>query len=106
MAASDHLSPGQFYHGSSHEFKPGDLVTPGHPPRMGAGRADRSDHVYAASTPEIASAYGRHTYRVEPSGPVELDPELVSSYGGVPRNPALHTHWRSAAPMRVTGVHE
>lgn len=102
MSASDHLGP-QWYHGSSHAFEPGDMVEPGHPPTMGAGRADRSDHVYAASRPDIAGAYGKHTYRVEPTGPMHLDPELTAVWGGVPANPANRTHWRSASPMRVLG---
>lgn len=102
MAASDHLSPGQFYHGSNHEFAPDDLVEPGHSPNIGAGRADRSDHVYVASTPEHASAYGKHTYRVEPTGSVDIDPELVATFG-MPSRPELATHWRSSSPMRIVG---
>lgn len=107
MTASEHLGPqwqgGQLYHGSSAELAPGDMVEPGHPANLGAGRPDRSDHVYAATTADIASAYGRHTYEVEPTGPTHLDPELISSFGGIPRNPARLTHWRSSSPMRVTG---
>lgn len=101
MSADDHLSGPQFFHGTKHEFSPGDMVDPGHPPTKGAGRADRSDHVYAATDPEIASRYGRHTYQVEPTGDVELDPELIASFGRVPANPANRTHWRSKSPMRV-----
>lgn len=104
MAASDHLGP-QFalYHGTNAVLQPGDMVTTGHPPTWGAGRADRSEHVYAATTPEIAGDYGNHTYRVEPTGPIHMDPELIDSWGGVPENPARRTHWRSRAPMKVLG---
>lgn len=58
------LQPQQFFHGSDHEFKPGDEV-------LSPKRYD----VYATNTVEDASFYGRHVYEVKPTGPVHEDPE-------------------------------
>lgn len=102
MAATDHLSPAQFYHGTRHRFAVGDLVEPGHAVNTpGAARPDRTGHVYAASNEGDASFFGTRTYEVEPTGHMEIDPELVSAYGA-PTRPEQATHWRSKQSMRVT----
>lgn len=94
MAASDHLSPAQFFHTSDTAFKPGDVLT-----REGAWRAKHpelannpealrryklyspggpheepsEDHLYYANRGFVESGestmYGAHTYAVEPLTP-------------------------------------
>jgi hypothetical protein len=83
MSASDHLSPGQFFHASNAEFEPGDMVEPGHPAR----------HVYAGTDASKVGFFGRNTYQVEPTGQMEADPEDVWSMG----------FYRSKQPLRVLG---
>jgi hypothetical protein len=67
MSAADNLNPQQFYHGTDHEFKPGDSVEPG-----ASGRA------YATTKAASAKMYGSHVYEVAFTGEHETDPE----YGG------------------------
>jgi hypothetical protein len=93
MAASDHLGP-QFYHASAHEFSPGDLVEPGHAARHVYTHGQSSgNHVYAGASPEHVGFFGRNTYHVEPTGPMENDPEDVWGMG----------FYRSSHPLRVVG---
>lgn len=55
------------YHGSKADFRPGDLVEPGHPGNF----VRRMTHVYAATTPEGARQYGSgKVYEVSPLGPI------------------------------------
>lgn len=68
MSAQDHLNPQQFYHGTPHEFKPGEMVEPG---RM-------MDHAYASTSAAVARGYGNRVYQVEFTGPSEPDPEMPS----------------------------
>lgn len=86
MAAEDHLSPKQFYHGTKHTFEPGQELT-----AAGAKQSDSSypghiRHVWATTKPLLAATHatkhGReywdsgHVYKVEPMHPddVEQDP--------------------------------
>lgn len=70
MAASDHLSPGQFFHGSYHDLEPGQEITP-----QGANDAGRKHlgsgqkHAYYTDDPGLARAYAPHVYTVEPLAP-------------------------------------
>lgn len=83
MVASDHLGP-QWYHGTKHEFKPGDMV--GHP------------YSYTFATDDVADAHGHayfkndpgpaRVYQVEPTGPDLYDGKSAGWY-------------KSDKPMRV-----
>ena len=62
------------YHGSDHEFSPGDLVLPrsqsgaqDHWPDFGSGE----DNIHLTTQPDIAKTYGRHVYEVRPKGKAE-----------------------------------
>lgn len=101
MAASDHLNGQQFFHGSLHNFEPGDMIEPGHvagndhPPGF---EPTPSKHVYATPSREVAQSYAKRyqgmdlvhgsVYHVEPTGPVEPDDMEDNSI-------------RSTSPMRV-----
>jgi hypothetical protein len=94
MSASDHLSPGQFFHASNAEFEPGDMVEPGHPARHVYTHGQASgQHVYAGTDASKVGFFGRNTYQVEPTGQMEADPEDVWSMG----------FYRSKQPLRVLG---
>lgn len=80
------LNPHQFVHYSNQEFKPGDVLTP--PSARGAEPNEWSrvskvyspDHVYVAHPESLDDLgfhvhFGKHAYAVEPTGPVERDPE-------------------------------
>jgi hypothetical protein len=85
MAASDHLSPAQFFHGSDHVFKPGDHIMPAtelakggdpydHMQNSGHGAGD-PDATYFTSNLKDAQHFGMHVYPVKPLGPHEEDPD-------------------------------
>lgn len=96
MAASDHLNPQQFYHGTNARLEPGSYLS-----ARGAnsyGRAEsgsRSGYVYATTDLEQAWTYARsrtsaadgqwheghagHVYQVQPTGKVTPDPEGYST---------------------------
>lgn len=70
MAASDHLSPGQFYHGTNgHDFKPGDVLTPEGAPARSTSR--KNGFVYYTSSLRTAAGYAgsgksaAHVYAVQ-----------------------------------------
>jgi hypothetical protein len=86
MAASEHLSPLQFFHGSRHTLKPGQIMEGGiHPSNQGYGQP--AEHVYFTGRADVAghfaeAGYGpEHNpnarpkiYQVEPVGEHESDP--------------------------------
>lgn len=96
MAAQDHLGP-QFYHSTTAQLSPGSMLTPGRP-----GHAvSSSSHVYMGTSPDRVRSFGiaaatrdnadnYRTYQVQPTGPVEPDPDS----NGV----------RSKHPARVVGM--
>lgn len=99
VSASDHLNPQQFFHGSSQEFEPGDLVRPqrdtgapnwaeqlGHTGPLGPHYT--GEHVHHADTPYEARVFGRHVYQVEPLSVVEPDPESAGQGWTRNRGPA------------------
>jgi hypothetical protein len=102
----DHLRTQRFYHGTRAELKPGDLIQPGHTPNFG-NRDRTTPHVYLARTLDAATwgaelcageGSGR-IYLVEPTGPVEDDPNVTNKkFRGNPTK-----SFRSRAPLRVTG---
>lgn len=102
MAANEHLSPDQFFHGTNAELEPGSYLTP-----QGANKYGRFEdesgrgHVYFTADKFHAYGYavGRaqqrggkpNVYQVEPMGKVEPDPSDEYDSG------------RTRARMRVIG---
>src|SRR5437763_11506747 len=75
--------PGPFYHGTKADLKPGDLLHPGY--RSNFGERRKANYVYLTATLDAATwgaelsvgeGPGR-IYRVEPTGPIEDDPNLT-----------------------------
>jgi rifampin ADP-ribosylating transferase len=94
------------YHGTRADLRPGDLLAPGHAANFGV-EARTANHVYftrtldaAAWGAELALGEGRgRIYVVEPTGPVEDDPNLTNKkFRGNPTK-----SFRSRSPLRVTG---
>jgi rifampin ADP-ribosylating transferase len=94
------------YHGTRADLKPGDLIAPGYIPNYG-NKARTTNFVYFSRTldaatwgAELAAGDGPgRIYRVEPTGPIEDDPNLTNKrYRGNPTK-----SFRSRQPVRVTG---
>lgn len=103
MAANDHLSPQQFFHGTSQEFQPGDLVDPKR--EIGVRRGQKS-YAFMTANSDAAKNYGQykadadrmrdldrtgHAYEVEPTGPYEPDDSVDEKFQA----------YRSRHPLRV-----
>ncbi len=94
-----------FYHGTKADLKPGDLIAPGFRSNFGSGRA--AAYVYLTATldaavwgAELALGDGRERiYVVEPTGPIEDDPNLTNAK--YPGNPTQS--YRTRDPLRVSG---
>ena len=96
----------RYYHGTRADLKPGDLIEPGYRPNF--GNQDRTTtYVYLTRTldaatwgAELAAGAGPgRIYIVEPTGPIEEDPNLTDKkFRGNPTK-----SYRSRAPLRVTG---
>ncbi len=96
----------RFYHGTRADLAPGDLIKPGHAPNF--GNQDRTTtYVYLTRTldaatwgAELAAGEGpARIYTVEPTGPIEDDPNLTDKkFRGNPTK-----SYRSREPLRVTG---
>ena len=103
LDTDDSQQPTQFYHGTRAELKPGDLIEPGRLSNFGERNA--ATHVYmtgsldaAAWGAELAVGEGPgRIYTVEPTGPIEADPDLTRGGGNPTRS------YRSEHPLRVTG---
>jgi hypothetical protein len=91
-----HDMPVPLYHGSSHEFAPGEQVEPGHPGNF----VSRMKHVYMTEQPEHsadfaeggykgARGYGRHVYEVRPT----------DWYGH--RRDARGAEWATEGPLEI-----
>jgi len=96
----------RFFHGTKADLKTGDLIKPGH--RANFGNQDRTTtYVYFTATldaatwgAELAVGEGRRRiYIVEPTGPIEDDPNLTDKK--FPGNPTRS--YRSREPLRVIG---
>ena len=104
MAGTDENMP-LYYHGTKAVLAPGDLIGPGYSSNYGSRRA--ANHVYLSATleaatwgAELAVGEGRgHIYIVEPTGPIEDDPNLTDKK--FPGNPTKSC--RSRDPLRVVG---
>ena len=96
---------GPFFHGSKADLKPGDLLQPGY--RSNFGEQRTANFVYVTATLDAATwgaelavgdAPGR-IYQVEPTGPIEDDPNLTDKK--FPGNPTRS--YRTRHPLRVVG---
>ncbi len=98
---------GPFFHGTKIRFEAGDELVPGHPSNYHEGRT--SNHVYFAAliepavwAAELATAFSQseeqgRVYVVEPTGPLEDDPNVTNKKfaGNVTRS------YRTRHPMRT-----
>jgi rifampin ADP-ribosylating transferase len=95
----------RFYHGTKADLKPGDLIRPGYASNY--GKRKEAKFVYLTATldaatwgAELAAGEGRgRIYVVEPSGPIEDDPNLTDKK--FPGNPTKS--YRTRDPLRVMG---
>ena len=102
---SEAQDSGPFYHGTRASLKPGDLLEPGYGSNFGERR--KANYVYltatldaATSGAELAAGEGPgRIYRVEPTGPVENDPNVTDKR--FPGNPSRS--YRTREPLRVVG---
>lgn len=105
MAADDDLSSQPFYHGTKADLKAGDLIEPGY--NSNYGKRKKAAYVYLTATLDAATwgaklalgAEPGRIYMVEPTGPIEDDPNLTDKK--YPGNPTKS--YRSRDPLRVTG---
>ena len=96
---------GPFYHGTKADLNPGDLLEPGY--RSNFGERRMANYVYLTATLDAATwgaelAVGEgpgRIYRVEPTGPIEDDPNLTDKK--FPGNPTRS--YRTQQPLRVIG---
>jgi len=100
------LTEWPLYHGTRADLRPGDLIGPGHRPNFG-DRARTTTYVYLTRTldaakwgAELAAGEGPgRIYIVEPTGPIEDDPNLTNKkFRGNPTK-----SFRSRDPVRVEG---
>ena len=106
LTVLDEVTEWTHYHGTRADFRPGDLIAPGHAANFGATPRS-ANFVYFARTLDAATwgaelAAGEEPgriYLVEPTGEVEDDPNLTNArFRGNPSK-----SFRSRAPLRVMG---
>lgn len=98
------LSPAQFYHGSAQKFAAGQTIEPGH-----LANYDQSspEHVYFADSASHAAHYADHAYAMNASGkPAVYAVSPTGDYSQEYETGHGARGYRTAAPMRVLGVHE
>jgi len=101
----DILDVQPLYHGTKVDLKHGDLIAPGFASNY--GKRKRAAYVYLSATldaatwgAELAVGEGRgRIYIVEPTGPIEDDPNLTDKK--FPGNPTKS--FRTRDPLRVVG---
>ncbi len=95
--------PGPFYHGTKADLAPGELLEPGYSSNYGA--RTKANYVYLTATLDAATwgaelgegeGPGR-IYRVEPTGPIDNDPNLTDQR--FPGNPTRS--YRTKEPLRI-----
>lgn len=99
------LSSDKFYHGTRANLKQGDLIEPGFDSNY--GKRKKASYVYLSATlnaaiwgAELAQGDGRgRIYIVEPTGPIEDDPNLTDKK--FPGNPTKS--YRTQSPLKVAG---
>lgn len=95
--------PGPFFHGTKAELEQGGLLEPGYSSNFGERRT--ANYIYLTATLDAATwgaelAIGDgpgRIYRVEPTGPIENDPNLTDKR--FPGNPTRS--YRTRQPLRV-----
>ncbi len=105
MTDVDDLKAQPFYHGTKADLKKGDLIIPGYSSNYGTRK--KAAYVYLTATLDAATwgaelALGDgpgRIYIVEPTGPIENDPNLTDKK--FPGNPTRSYRTREA--LRVTG---
>ena len=105
MSVTTAPGTGPFYHGTKADLKEGDLIGPGFASNY--GKRKKAAYVYLTATldaavwgAELASGEGRgRIYIVEPTGPLEDDPNLTDKK--FPGNPTKS--YRTRDPLRITG---
>jgi rifampin ADP-ribosylating transferase len=105
MAADDDLTSQLLYHGTKAELRSGDLIEPGYASNYGSMK--KAAYVYLTATLDAATwgaelALGEspgRIYIVEPTGPIEDDPNLTDKR--FPGNPTKS--YRTRSPLRVVG---
>ena len=93
----------RYYHGTKVDLKPGDLIEPGYSSNY--GKRKKAAFVYVTATldaatwgAELAQGEGPgRIYVVEPTGPIEDDPNLTDKK--YPGNPTKS--YRTRDPLRV-----
>ena len=96
---------GALLHGTKAELRVGDVLRPGRRSNYGEDRT--AHHIYVTRTldaaawgAELAAGDGRgHIYLVEPTGPLEDDPNVTDKR--FPGNPTMS--YRTREPVRVVG---
>jgi len=96
---------GAYLHGTKADLSVGDLLVPGRQSNYEKGRV--MNHVYVTQTldaavwgAEMAAGDGRgHVFVVEPTGPVEDDPNVTDKK--MPGNPTRS--YRTREPVRIVG---
>jgi hypothetical protein len=112
-----------YYHGTKADLKVGDLIAPGYVSNY--GQRKQSNFVYLSATldaaiwgAELAVGAGRgRIYVVEPTGPIEDDPNLTNKR--FPGNPtksyrsrdafrvvAEVTEWQGHSPEQLKAMHD
>jgi rifampin ADP-ribosylating transferase len=105
MESTYDMSSQRFYHGTKATLKPGDLIEPGF--NSNYGKRKKASYVYLTATldaavwgAELALGEGPgRIYMVEPTGPIEDDPNLTDKK--FPGNPTKS--YRTRNPLRVSG---
>jgi rifampin ADP-ribosylating transferase len=105
MAVIDDPNSQQYFHGTKADLKPGDLIEAGRSSNYGTRK--KAAYVYLTATldaatwgAELAAGEGPgRIYIVEPTGPIEDDPNLTDKK--FPGNPTKS--YRTRDPLRVTG---
>ncbi|WP_109713674.1 NAD(+)--rifampin ADP-ribosyltransferase [Faecalicatena contorta] len=96
---------GPFYHGTKADLKDGDLLEPNYSSNYGERK--KANYVYLTATLD-AAVWGAELaagdkpgriYQVEPTGPIEDDPNLTDKK--FPGNPTRY--YRTKQPLRVVG---
>jgi hypothetical protein len=103
--STDSLGMYRYLHGTKAELKTGDLIEPGRASNYGERKGAAFVYLTATSDAAIWGAElaigegpGR-IYVVEPTGPIEDDPNLTNKK--LPGNPTRS--YRTRSPLRVTG---
>ena len=105
MTSSDLPGDPIFYHGTKADLAPGSLIAPGYASNY--GRRNRAAFVYLTATLD-AAVWGAELaqgdtpgriYIVEPTGPIENDPNLTDKR--FPGNPTKS--YRTRYPLRIIG---